>query len=129
MIQITQTLFERPIMLYCIDEDKTKFHITGEVIDEVMGKLKNEEIRRLNHLPLFVATNENFVDNKEDLKKLKGGWKRKMAWVKYDDNIKQKCLDLIKQGKKIREVVQAVNGPKKKALMRWARSAGISYKD
>ena len=107
MCQITQTLFERPIMLSCIDEEKTKFHIVGEVIEDTMKILKTEEI--------------------QNLEKTKGGIE-KMAWVKYDDAVKQTCLDLLKQGRKIREVVRAVNGPKKKAIMRWARKAGISYK-
>jgi hypothetical protein len=91
-------------MINCIDEEKTKFHIVGEVIEDTMKKLETEY-----------------------LEKLKGG-KGKMAWVKYDEEMKQKCLDLLKQGKKVREVVRMVNGPKSKAIMRWARKSGISYK-
>ena len=107
MSQITQTLFERPIMLNCIDEEKTKFHIVGEVIEDTIEKLKNEEMK--------------------NLEKTQGG-NTKMAWVKYDDAVKQKCLDLIKQGKTISEVVGIVNGPKKKALIRWAERSNVSYK-
>ncbi|MCX6748939.1 MAG: hypothetical protein NT076_05015 [Candidatus Pacearchaeota archaeon] len=83
-------------MLNCIDEEKTKFYIVGEAIEDTM-------------------------------KKIKGG-NLKMAWEKYDDAMKQKCLDLLRQGKTISEVVEIANGPKKKALIRWAEHSNVSYK-
>ena len=107
MSQITQTLFERPIMLNCIDEEKTKFHIVGEVIEDIIEKLKSEKI--------------------QNLEKTQGG-NKKMVWEKYDDAMKQKCLDLLRQGKTINEVVEIAKGPKKKALIRWAEHSNVSYK-
>lgn len=104
---ITETLAEQPKLLYCVDEEKAKVVLRNEAFIIVTEKIKSEEMKKLE--------------------KTKGGTE-KMAWVKYDDTMKQKCLDLLKQGRKIREVVQMVNGPKKKAVMRWARKEGISYK-
>jgi len=109
---ITETLHEQPSLLYCVDEDKARKVIRTEAIIKVTEKLMAEENGKIKYV---------------HLKNIKGG-NKKMAWVKYNEEMKQKCLDLIKQGKTITEVVEIIQGPKKKALIRWAKKANVSFK-
>src|SRR3989344_8660230 len=109
---IINTLAEQPSLLYCVDEDRAKVVLKNEAFKIVTEKLRNEKMGK---------------NNCSYIKNLEGG-NIKMAWVKYDDAVKQKCLDLIKQGKTISEVVGIVNGPKKKALIRWTEHSNVSYK-
>ena len=47
---------------------------------------------------------------------------------KYSDEVKQKCVQLLREGKTIDEVVEIMGGPKHKAIKRYAVRFGFEIK-
>lgn len=47
---------------------------------------------------------------------------------RYSDEIKQRCVQLLREGKTIDEVVKIMDGPKHKAIKRYAAKFGFEIK-
>ena len=47
----------------------------------------------------------------------------------YPKNIRDKCVELLKEGKKVNEVIEIVSGPKRRAILRYAKKAGLEIKE
>ena len=43
----------------------------------------------------------------------------------YDDSIKEKAIQMARQGKSVTEIVKTLNGPKAKAVVRYLEKAGV----
>ncbi len=46
----------------------------------------------------------------------------------YPKHIIKQCIDLAREGKSVNEIVDIVNGPKKKAVERYCRKADVVVK-
>ena len=64
---------------------------------------------------------------KQKASKKKGG--KRGAGSKYNDSVKEKAVELGKQGKTITQIVDKLNGPKHKAVKRYLEAAGVTVKD
>lgn len=65
---------------------------------------------------------KNGSDKKETMKK-KTTKKRS-----YGKDIKNKAVQLAKEGKTVGEIVKSINGPKSKAVIRYLKAAKVDYK-
>lgn len=62
-------------------------------------------------------------------KAAKSTGKKRGARSKYDTAVRDKAIELGKQGKSISDIVEKLNGPRHKAVKRYLEAAGVSVKD